>query len=485
MAIFVATAFCSTRSLFSAAFINAGCLLLLLLCSPVFASQNFAEKVTINYCIDPDWMPYEAIQNGEHIGISADYLALISAKTGLHFKLIITSSWSESLQRLQSGECSLSPMLNRSDDREHYLRFSDVYFRSPNVLVSIRREPFLQNMENIGNRSLAVPKGYRLIEHIQRYYPLTPMLLVENEAAGLMAVSEGKADLFVGSLYSVNRHVQQNDMYQLKVAGWLGLEDELRIGVIYKDQTLIPLLNKALASISEAEHIAIYQKWTRLQIKDVTNYHLVWQLGVVAGIIIMLLAAWNYRSRYFNLQLQEKNRQLEQSRRDLESAIEKLEFLSNHDPLTHLYNRNHFDNTVRRVQQRKSGTEQYFSLALVDIDFFKQINDNFGHSVGDDILRELANILRSTAREQDQVTRWGGEEFVIFCQHSTAAETKILCERIAAAIAAFNFSHDISLTCSFGIAEQRKNEDLLHCFERADKALYKAKQTGRNRICQA
>lgn len=485
MAIFVTTALYSTRSLLSAALVNAACLLLLFFCAPVTASQNQAEKVTINYCIDPDWMPYEAIQNGEHIGISADYLAIVSAKTGLNFKLIPTQSWSESLQLLQRGECSLSPMLNHSDDREQYLSFSDVYFRSPNVLVSMRREPFLQNMENIGNRSLAVPKGYRLIEHIQRYYPLTPVLLVENEAAGLKSVSEGKADLFVGSLYSVNRHVQQNDMYQLKVAGWLGLEDELRIGVIHKHQALLPLLNKALTAISEAEHIAIYQKWTRLQIKEVTNYHLVWQLGVVAGIIIMLLAAWNYRSRYFNLRLQEKNQQLEQTRRELESAVEKLEFLSNHDPLTHLYNRNHFDNTLCRVQQRKSSTDQCFSLVLVDIDFFKQINDNFGHSVGDDILRELANILRSTAREQDQVTRWGGEEFVIFCQHSTAAETQILCERIAAAIAAFSFSHNISLTCSFGIAEQQENEVLLHCFERADKALYKAKQAGRNRICLA
>ena len=483
MPMFVTTAPCSTRSLLKAVIIST--VWLFLHSAPVTARQNQPEKVTINYCIDPDWMPYEAIQNGEHIGISADYLAIISAKTGLHFKLIATNSWSETLQRLQRGECSLSPMLNRSDDREQYLRFSDVYFRAPNVLVSLHRQPFLQNMENIGSRSLAVPKGYRLIEHIQRYYPLTPVLLVESEAAGLMAVSEGKADLFVGSLYSVNRHVQQNAMSQLKVAGWLGLEDELRIGVNHTHQALLPLLNKALATISEAEHIAIYQKWTRLQINDVTNYQLVWQLGVVAAIIIMLLAAWNYRSRYFNLRLQEQNQQLEQTRRDLESAVEKLEFLSNHDPLTHLYNRNHFDNTVRQVQQRKSSTGQCFSLALVDIDYFKQINDNFGHSVGDEILRELANILRSTAREQDQVTRWGGEEFVIFCQHSTAAETQILCERIVAAIAAFSFSHDICLTCSFGIAEQRENEDLRHCFERADKALYKAKQAGRNRICQA
>ncbi|MBZ9610495.1 diguanylate cyclase [Rheinheimera maricola] len=462
-------------------------LALLSLCSlTAFANTPVSyEGKTLTYCVDPDWMPYEAIRDGTHVGISADYLALVAKKTGLEFSLLRTESWVQTLQLLQSGDCMLSPLLNRSATREQYLHFSQVYFRAPNVLVSLRQQPFLQTMENIGSRSLAVPEGYRLLEHIQRYYPQTPIVLVENETAGLHAVADGKADLFIGSLYSINRQIQQETLYQLKVAGWLGLEDELRFGVVTAHQPILTAINQALADITEAEHVAIYQKWSRIKVPEVVNYTLMWQLGAAALALILLLAAWNYRSRYFYLRLQEKNRQLEQTRTELEAAVQKLEFLSNHDPLTHLYNRNHFDNNLRAAQQRAAQAQQAFSLALIDIDLFKQINDTHGHTIGDAILRELAQILSTEVREQDQVTRWGGEEFVIFCQHTTLAEVKALCDRVAAAIKRHSFSHNINLTCSFGVAEQQDNEDLLHCFERADKALYQAKQAGRNQICIA
>ncbi|MBV2128556.1 diguanylate cyclase [Arsukibacterium indicum] len=451
----------------------------------IHADQAAGLQQPIPYCVDPDWLPYEAIRDGAHVGISADYLQLVAQKTGLLFQLIPTTSWQESLQYLQEGKCQLSPMLNRSAARDQYLKFSDVYFRSPNVLVSLRQQPFLQSIENIGNRSLAVPRGYRLLEYIKRYYPQTPLVLVDNEPAGLEAVASGKADLFIGSLYSINSQVQQKSLYQLKIAGWVGLEDELRFGVSKDYQQLVPLINEALSSISEQEQISIYQKWTRIDLITVTNYQLLWQLGGIALIIILLLSIWNYRSRYFNQRLQQQNKKLEQSQQQLEKAVSELEFLSNHDPLTRLYNRNHFDRTMQRVQRRSTQSQQTLSLIVIDIDYFKDINDKHGHSIGDAILRELAEILLAEVREHDQVTRWGGEEFVILCQHTTAAEARALCQRITGAISHYTFSSNIKLSCSFGVAEQTPLENLLQCFERADKALYQAKEAGRNQICLA
>ncbi len=439
----------------------------------------------LTYCVDPDWMPYESIQDNVHIGISADYLQLVSQKTGLQFQLVPTSTWLESLQFLQDGKCQLAPMLNRSVTREHYLHFSDVYFRSPNVLVSLRQQPFLQSIENIGTRSLAVPEGYRLSEYVKRYYPKTPLVSVENEPAGLQAVANGTADLFIGSLYSINSQIKQESLYHLKVAGWVGLEDELRFGVTNSARIVIPVINEALANITEQEHIDIYQKWTRIEVIDVVNYQLLWQVGGVAFAVILLLTVWNYRSRYFYRKLQEKNQLLEQSQQELESAITELEFISNHDPLTKLYNRNHFDKTMQHVQRRSAQSKAGLSLIVIDIDYFKDINDNHGHSVGDIILQELANILLDKVREHDQVTRWGGEEFVILCPRTTAAEAQALCQRITLALAEYVFNCGIKLSCSFGVAEQAATENLLQCFERADKALYQAKQTGRNQICLA
>ncbi|MDX1677752.1 diguanylate cyclase [Arsukibacterium sp.] len=468
-------------------FTTLGLLFFLLVTGPTRADETMlpVAEQPVQYCIDPDWMPYEAIQNGVHVGISADYLQLISQKTGIQFQLVPTTSWQESLQLLQNGKCQLSPMLNRSATRDEYLSFSDVYFRSPNVLVSRREQPFLQSIENIGNRSVAVPRGYRLAEYLNRYYPQTPMVLVDNEQAGLEAVADGEADLFIGSLYSINSQIQKQSLYQLKVAGWIGLEDELRFGVVKPYQALIPLINQTLLGIDEQQKIDIYRKWTQIDVIRVTNYQLLWQLGVFSLAIILLLSVWNYRSRYYNQRLQEQNQRLEQSQHELEQAVSELEFLSNHDPLTRLYNRNHFDRTMQRVQRRSPQSQETLSLVVIDIDYFKDINDKYGHSTGDAILRELADILLAEVREHDQVTRWGGEEFVILCQHTTAEEAKALCQRITEAINQHTFASNIRLSCSFGVAEQTPQEDLLHCFERADKALYKAKKAGRNQICLA
>ncbi len=459
--------------------------LLLLGCMFLAPLSLAALPERIRYCVDPDWLPYEAVIDGRHVGISSDYIRYLSESTGSRFELVPTLSWSDTLQALQDGRCQLTPMLNRSPEREEYLHFTGVYFRSPNVLVSLREQPFLQSLDNIGDRSLAVPEGYRLLEYLANYYPQTQVLPVDNEASGLAAVAAGRADLFIGSLYSINALIQQQGLYHLKIAGWVGLEDELRMGVTAELAPYIPLIDQVLTSLSDAERIQTYRNWTQIELIERTSYRLAWQVTVVAMLIILLLMAWNLRNRTFNRQLQEKNQQLEQTRARLERAIKKLQYVSSHDPLTKTYNRNHFDQSMQTQQRRQAKHADAFSLIVLDIDHFKAINDQHGHLVGDQVLQELAALVMAEVRDGDQVTRWGGEEFVILCQKTNLQEAEVLAERIRNRLENQLFAGIIQLSCSFGIAEQAKKEPLMHCFERADKALYQAKAEGRDRICVA
>lgn len=443
-----------------------------------------AHGENITYCVDPDWPPYEAIKDGSHVGISADYMTLLANKTGFTFTLLPTSSWEHTLAVLASGECMLSPFLNHSDERAQYLAFSDIYFRSPNVLVSLREQPFLQSFENIGERTLAIPAGYRLMEYVRDFYPQTQVVEVASELDGLVAVAAGKADLFVGSLYSINNLIYQQSLYQMKVAGWVGVEDELRIGVSLKHRDLLPVINDALRNISDAEHIAIYKKWTQIDVIDVVSYQRLQQGAIAALVIILLLAAWNYRRRYFYQQLKEEHRLLEKTRAELEHAVEQLAFLSDHDALTQVHNRHYFDR-VLQAHNALDDNPSPTSLVILDIDHFKHINDTHGHSVGDGVLKALAEVLRHCVRDHDSITRWGGEEFVILCERLTAPQALALTERIAQRIQSQVFTQDIRLTCSFGIAQLQPQESMEQCFERADNALFQAKQAGRNCIMVA
>lgn len=369
----------------------------------------------LTYCIDPDWLPYEAIENGQHIGMSSGYLQRLKQLTGLQFELRPTGSWDETLQLLRDGSCDLTPMLNQSESRKDFLLFSDVYFYAPNVLVSRREEPFLQGLEHIGERRLAIPTGYRLQEYVQRHFSALEVIEVKSEKAGLMAVANGEAEVFVGSLYSVNAYVQQQALLDLKINGWAWPQDELRMAVNPAHAALVPVINEALLSLSEADHLAIQKQWTNVRVIENYNYTLIWRVTLITLAIIIILAAWNLMIRRYSLKLQAKNNQLEVLKAELQSSNLELEFLSNHDPLTKLYNR-HFFNARMQPDNRTAGDNQRCSLMLIDIDHFKEINDEYGHCTGDKVLQTLAGVLKQCLREQDIVARWGGEEFVIMSQ---------------------------------------------------------------------
>ncbi|WP_146027140.1 diguanylate cyclase [Bowmanella denitrificans] len=444
------------------------------------AKSTHGVPETLRYCVDPDWMPYEALREGLHSGMSSEYLTLVAQQLGIKMELVPTNSWQQTLQKLRDGDCELSPMLNRSQQRDQYLAFSQVYFYAPNVLVARKDQPFLQNFEHVGRRVLAVPGGYRLQEYLNIYYPSIETLNVASERDGLQAVADGQADLFVGSLYSINAYIQQDALADLKIAGWGGPQDELRIGVIHKYAYLLPEINQALSAVTERQHLDIQNRWNNLRIVENSNVRLAWQIGLVTLTAILLLVAWNLWIRRYNLKLAEQNRQLVKLRHELEASNKELQFLSDHDPLTKLHNRHFFNHCID--QDNRDPTQQQSSLILLDIDHFKAVNDGYGHQVGDQILQELAQILRQCVREHDLAARWGGEEFVILCHNADIEDAVALARRIADKVEETSFSRNLAISCSFGIAEVRQHEPMQHCFERADKALYEAKSLGRNRI---
>ncbi|MGA9046533.1 ammonium transporter [Sulfuricurvum sp.] len=150
------------------------------------------------------------------------------------------------------------------------------------------------------------------------------------------------------------------------------------------------------------------------------------------------------------------------------------------DPLTTLLNRR----GLMEFIESASPFSQKISVIIIDIDKFKSINDTFGHSVGDTVLKELALVLKKTVRESDKVARWGGEEFIMVINTLDIVFAERLAEKIRISIEEYRFSTVEHITCSFGVSSPKNDSidfDLL--FEQADKALYQAKELGRNRVC--
>ncbi|MBC3833521.1 GGDEF domain-containing protein [Undibacterium amnicola] len=159
------------------------------------------------------------------------------------------------------------------------------------------------------------------------------------------------------------------------------------------------------------------------------------------------------------------------------------------DPLTKLLNRQAFDFVFQQAILDSERSRQTLCVALMDIDHFKKINDKHGHLVGDHVLREIAAISRRSLRESDVICRWGGEEFLLLLKNCSLEKATSIAENLRSTIAANDFSRTtdltkgrLSLTVSMGVAECKAQESEDSVFERADVALYQAKENGRNSV---
>ena len=162
----------------------------------------------------------------------------------------------------------------------------------------------------------------------------------------------------------------------------------------------------------------------------------------------------------------------------------RTRYLSLTDALTGLYNRRHFDNTVEREFMRSKRYGGDLSLAIIDIDFFKKVNDTYGHLCGDYVLKEVAYLIMDNFRKTDFVFRYGGEEFVVILTETDIKSSQIPLERLRKKIDEYPFvfnGQPLHITISTGVSSNNA-EDMETFLDNADKALYRAKQAGRNRI---
>ena len=165
----------------------------------------------------------------------------------------------------------------------------------------------------------------------------------------------------------------------------------------------------------------------------------------------------------------------------------KLLELSNYDSLTKLYNRRILEEKLTQDIKRAKRYEHPLSICMLDVDYFKNINDSYGHDVGDRVLKELSALMTSTLREIDYCGRYGGEEFIIVLPEVPISKTKEFAERLRNKIYNKSFLLDseeiFKISVSIGIAEvNEKNASLENLVKSADLAMYQAKKSGRNRV---
>ena len=173
---------------------------------------------------------------------------------------------------------------------------------------------------------------------------------------------------------------------------------------------------------------------------------------------------------------------------DLEESHKELEIQASQDHMTKLYNRRYFSEISKKIMQISKRNKKELSILMIDIDKFKNVNDTYGHKIGDDVIISLANMLKEFSRDSDVACRFGGEEFLLLLPETPSDGAMQIAEKIRKHVEDFSIElgDDLSLkyTISIGVSEfDFENEENLElCIHRADEALYESKNGGRNRV---
>jgi len=166
----------------------------------------------------------------------------------------------------------------------------------------------------------------------------------------------------------------------------------------------------------------------------------------------------------------------------LNASLQQIEHLAVTDSLTDTYNRRKFDEIIAEEHDNGKNKKPPFSLIMFDIDYFKRVNDKFGHSVGDEVLKQLCRLIRGLIRQGDLLIRWGGEEFILLLPATEMKEAEPFAERVRLEVEQESFHKVGQITISLGVAQLREGDSIDDLIKRVDNSLYKAKRQGRNRV---
>lgn len=431
------------------------------------------QRLTL--CVDPDWLPLEGLnENNEHIGVSADTFALFAERSGITFRPLPTDTWAESVEAAMERQCDLFSMAMETPERRAYMSFTEPYLQIPTVLLGRVEAPFINTLRDMEDQPVGIVEEYAFLELLKATNPGLNLVEVRNEKEGLRMVQERKLAGYIGTLSTASYNMQELGLADLKVLGRVPADWALGVGTRNDEPELFSIMQKLVAGLTEQQRSEIERQWAGIRLEPTVDYTLVFQLVTIALFGLGLLFYWNRKLGGLN--------------RELAAANERLAFLSVTDDLTQIGNRSYFDREFSKSFQWCQRHQEGFAVAMVDADHFKAINDTHGHDAGDRCLMALADTMRAHfRRDTDRLTRFGGEEFVIFTSYSDLDELRSRLESFRESVASRVTSSDeeaIRFTVSIGLATgtPHKNTSAAEFLRLADKALYQAKQNGRNRI---
>ena len=541
-------------------------------------------KKELHMCVDPNWMPFEKIQNNKHIGMTADYIKLFEKLIDIPINLTITENWMDTIKKAKNKECDFVTVMLETKERKKQFNFTRALTKMPLVVATKLDKPFISEIKDILPYKVAMVKGFAYSKIFQEKYPSMKLIEVKNAKEGLKKVDQNQVYGFIGVLPVIGFNIQENFLGNLKIAGKLNDNISFPMATRKDEPLLNDIFNKLINSISEEEKRDIMNKWLSIKYEESIDYKSILYIIIIFLIIIFIIVTKNRAINKINETLSKYVQVIDEhvltSTTDTKGNItsvsqafcdiseyskdeligtnhslirhedmtnetfdeiwstiskgniwkgeiknkkknggyywvdatvspvfddkkriiaytairhnitdkKKIEEISITDELTTLYNKRYFNQIFEKELNNAKRHHQDFALAILDVDFFKQYNDFYGHQKGDYVLENIGKALKSVCkRSSDTPFRIGGEEFGIIFVPDTKDEAVTFMKTVNQEIENLKMEHKYNkasdyITVSIGL--YTNTGDMLHTtkeiYHFADTALYEAKSKGRN-----
>ncbi|QKJ26265.1 diguanylate cyclase [Aliarcobacter cibarius] len=429
------------------------------------SQRNYLEnKKIINLCVDPDWYPIEYVKDKKLYGFTSDIVKLFQEQIQTKIDLVLTKDWNESLEAAKNRQCDIISGISADFEREKFLNFTQPLLSLPILMATQNDKPFIQDISLIKEK-VGILKGHFALSYLKEKFPNIEWIEVSSMNIGLKLVERNEIYGFIDNSLVLSSTIQKEFANSLKIGYRFDIEDRISIGIRNDEPILYEIFNNLVNDLDEEKKQLFLNNWTKIveQVGIFTSKEI-----VIFSIVITLFL---FSLMFYQIKLKKLNKELEK--------------LSSTDKLTGLNNRFEIDKKLILEKEKVNRNNKYScSLILIDVDHFKKINDTLGHLAGDEILKEVSNLFINNFRKTDAIGRWGGEEFMIILPFTTKKQAKIVAENIRVAVENKIFSQKTNdpVTISLGVGELLRNKTIEQTLYSIDKALYIAKEKGRNKI---
>lgn len=282
------------------------------------------KKKEVSVCVDPNWMPIEKIEKGEHVGISAEYMKLFSEKIGIPITLHQTASWEETVEAATTRKCDFISMAISTPERRKHFFFSRPYLTSPLVMATKSNSGFLPGLTAAKGEKVGITEGYAFADELAKKYPDIQFMPVKSLGKGLSMVRDGELFGYIDSMLSLAYTIQKDYTGELKIATEANLRLELNMAIRNDQPELLAIFNKAILSLDNSDHQQILNKWISVKYEEVTHYRLLLQIFAGAVLLFGILLYRHYTLRKLNQKLQFQNLEIRKNSEALKSTQQQL-----------------------------------------------------------------------------------------------------------------------------------------------------------------